>query len=178
MFGPLDPLDDLLTACRAGDREAFGRLFDLCRDRVYGIALGISGDRTAAADVSQEVFMKLLTRIAQFEGRASFATWLYRMVVNTAVDHQRGSRRITPLPETLEDTRRHDHDYERAEQRRRVKRAVRSLPAKLRAPLVLRHVEGLAYAEIAKVLGVSAGTVASRLSRAQTRLSRLLAGEM
>jgi RNA polymerase sigma-70 factor (ECF subfamily) len=175
---PLDPPDDLLASCRAGDREAFGRLFDLSRDRVYGIALGICGDRTAAADVSQEVFMKLLTRIAQFEGRARFATWLDRLVVNTAMDYQRASRRITTLPDTLEDSRRHDHDYERDERRKRVERAVQSLPAKLRAPLVLRHVEGLAYGEIATVLGVSAGTVASRLSRAHTRLSRELAGEV
>ena len=174
----MDPPDDLLASCRAGDREAFGRLFDLCRDRVYGIALGLCGDPTTAADVSQEVFMKLLTRITQFEGRAAFATWLYRMVVNTTVDHQRASRRNVQLSEALVDTRRHDHDFERAERKERVERAVQSLPAKLRAPLVLRHVEGLAYSEIAKVLGVSAGTVASRLSRAHTRLSRELAGDM
>jgi RNA polymerase sigma-70 factor (ECF subfamily) len=82
------------------------------------------------------------------------------------------------LSEALVDARRHDHDFERAEQKERVERAVQSLPAKLRAPLVLRHVEGLAYREIARVLGVSAGTVASRLSRAHTRLSRELAGDM
>ena len=174
----LDPPADLLAACRAGDREAFGRLFDLCRDRVYSIALGICGDRSAAADVSQEVFMKLLTRIAQFEGRASFATWLYRMTVNAAVDHQRAARRATELPEELADARRHDHDYERAERKRRVEHAVQALPAKLRAPLVLRHIEGLSYADIARVLDISAGTVASRLSRALARLSRDLAGEI
>lgn len=174
---PLDPPAELLAACRDGDREAFGRLFDLCRDRVYSIALGLCGDRAAAADVSQEVFMKLLTRIAQFEGRASFATWLYRMTVNTAIDYQRAARRATELPEELADARRHDHDYERADRKRRVERAVQALPAKLRAPLVLRHIEGLSYADIARVLDISAGTVASRLSRALARLSRDLTGE-
>ena len=174
----LDPPADLIAACRAGDREAFGRLFDLCRDRVYSVALGICGERAAAADVSQEVFMKLLTRITQFEGRASFATWLYRMTVNAAVDHQRAGRRATALPDDVVDLRRHDHDYERAERRRRVERAVQALPARLRAPLVLRHIEGLSYNEIAAVLDLSAGTVASRLSRALTRLSRELAGDV
>lgn len=173
-----DPSDELLAACRAGDREAFGRLFDLCRDRVYAIALGISGDRAAAADVSQEVFMKLLTRMAQFEGRARFTTWLYRMVVNAAVDQQRASRRLTTLPESIPDPRRHDDDYARRERRRTIERAVQALPAKLRAPLVLRHVEGLAYDEIARVLNLSAGTVASRLSRAHTRLARELSGDL
>jgi RNA polymerase sigma-70 factor (ECF subfamily) len=170
------PPDDLLSACRGGDREAFARLFDLCRDRVYAVALGICGDRAAAADVSQEVFMKLLTRLPQFDGRASFTTWLYRIAVNAAVDHQRAMRRVVPLPETLEDGRRVEEDYARREQRRRVERAVLGLPPKLRAPLVLRHVEGLAYGEIAAALGISAGTVASRLSRAHARLARELAG--
>ena len=174
----LDPPADLLAACQAGDREAFGRLFELCRDRVYSIALGICGDRGVAADVSQEVFMKLITRISQFEGRASFATWLYRMTVNTAVDHQRAARRATELSEDLADARRHDHDYERADRKRRVERAVQALPAKLRAPIVLRHIEGLSYADIASVLDISAGTVASRLSRALARLSRDLTGEV
>ena len=174
----LDPPADLIAACQAGDRDALGRLFDLTRDRVHAIAFGICGDRVAAADVSQEVFMKLITRIAQFEGRASFATWLYRLVVHAAVDHQRAARRTVPLPETIVDSRRHDRDYEREAQRRRVERAVQALPPKLRAPLVLRHVEGLAYTEIAAVLKLSAGTVASRLSRALARLSHELEGEI
>jgi RNA polymerase sigma-70 factor (ECF subfamily) len=170
------PSDELLSACRAGDREALGRLFDLCRNQVYAVALGMCGDRSAAADVSQEVFVKLLTRLPQFDGRASFSTWLYRIAVNAAVDHQRARRRVVPLPDTLQDSRRVEEDYARREQRRRVERAVLALPLTLRAPLVLRHVEGLAYAEIAVALGISAGTVASRLSRAHARLARELAG--
>jgi RNA polymerase sigma-70 factor (ECF subfamily) len=170
--------NDLLNACRAGDRDAFAQLFDACRDRVYAIALGIANDRNVAADVSQEVFMKLLTRLPQFDGRANFATWLYRIVVNTAIDHQRRSRRTVALPETLEDSRRQDEDYAQRERNARVERAVHALPAKLRSPLVLRHIEGLAYNEIARVLGVSVGTVASRLSRAHARLARELEGEV
>jgi RNA polymerase sigma-70 factor (ECF subfamily) len=170
--------DDLLSACRAGDRQAFADLFELCRDRVYAIAYGVCSDHSVAADVSQEVFMKLLTRLSQYDGRASFATWLYRIVLNTAIDHHRVGRRAVALPETLEDGRRLDDDYARQERRVRVGRAVQALPAKLRVPLVLRHVEGLAYADIAAVLNVSIGTVASRLSRAHARLARELAGEV
>lgn len=173
----LDVPDDLLNACRRGDREAFGQLFDVCRDRVYAIACGIVNDRSTAADISQEVFMKLLTRLPQFDGRASFATWLYRIVVNTAIDQQRRQRHVVALPDTLQDSRRLDDEYARRERRARVERAVQALPPKLRAPLVLRHIEGLAYGEIARVLGVSIGTVASRLSRAHARLARQLEGE-
>jgi RNA polymerase sigma-70 factor (ECF subfamily) len=170
--------DELLRACRAGDREAFGQLFDICRHRVYAIAYGICNDRAAAADVSQEVFMKLWSRLSQFDHRASFATWLYRIAVNTAIDHQRARRESLPLPETLEDSRRLDDDFAQRQRRARVERAVQALPLKLRSPLVLRHVEGLAYSEIARVLGVSTGTVASRLSRAHARLERDLEGEV
>jgi RNA polymerase sigma-70 factor (ECF subfamily) len=174
----LDVPDELLDACRRGNREAFGQLFDACRDRVYAIAYGISNDRSIAADISQEVFMKLLMRLPQFDGRASFATWLYRIVVNTAIDHHRAARKVSALPDHVEDPRRLDDDLARAERAARVERAVRMLPPKLRTPLVLRHVEGLAYSEIAQVLGVSPGTVASRLSRAHARLARELAGEV
>ncbi len=170
------PPETLLVACCAGDREAFARLFDLYRDRVYAVALHMCGDSAAAADVTQDVFMKLLTRLPQFGARAAFTTWLYRIVVNTAIDHQRSSRRLVPLPQALPDERRRaDEEFARAERRRRIGAALQELPAKLRAPLVLRHVEGLAYGEIAAALGISAGTVASRLSRAHARLARKLA---
>ena len=170
------PPETIIAACRAGDREAFARLFDLCRDGVYAVALHMCGEPAAAADVTQDVFMKLLTRLPQFGARAAFTTWLYRIVVNTAIDHQRSRRRVAPLPETLPDTRRPaDDEYARAERRERIAAALQALPAKLRAPLVLRHVEGLAYHDIAGALGISPGTVASRLSRAHARLARELA---
>jgi RNA polymerase sigma-70 factor (ECF subfamily) len=170
------PSEDLLAACRAGDREAFGRLFDLLRDRVYALAVHMCGDRSMAADVTQDVFMKLLTRFPQFGARSAFTTWLYRIVVNTAIDHQRASRRIVALPDTIEDIGHPvDDEYARAERRKRIEAALRTLPTKLRNPLVLRHVEGLAYDEIAAALDISPGTVASRLSRAHARLARELA---
>jgi len=170
------PPEPLIAACCAGDRDAFARLFDLCRDRVYAVALHMSGDPSAAADVTQDVFMKLLTRLPQFDARAAFTTWLYRIAINTAIDHQRRSRRVVPLPAALPDGRPPaDDEYARAERKRRIGAALRALPVKLRAPLVLRHVEGLAYDEIATALGISAGTVASRLSRAHARLARELA---
>jgi RNA polymerase sigma-70 factor (ECF subfamily) len=174
----LEVPNELLSACRAGDRDAFGRLFDACRDRVYAIAYGITNDRSIAADVSQEVFMKLLTRLPQFDGRASFATWLYRIVLNTAIDHQRAARKVVPLPDGIEDGRRLDEDLERVQRQARIQRAMHALPPKLRTPLLLRHIEGLAYAEIAQVLDLSPGTVASRLARAHARLARELAGEV
>jgi RNA polymerase sigma-70 factor (ECF subfamily) len=174
---PLHVPDDLLDACRAGSREAFGRLFDVCGDRVFAIAMGVTGDRTVAADVTQDVFVKLLTRIGEFDRRAQFVTWLYRIAVNTAIDHQRQGQRVVTLSEDIPGRENLEDDYARAERRRQVTCAVQALPPKLRTALVLRHIEGLRYTEIAAVLGVSMGTVASRLARAHAQLARRLEGQ-
>jgi RNA polymerase sigma-70 factor (ECF subfamily) len=174
---PPAPSDALLAACCAGDREAFAQLFDLCRDRVYSLAWHLCGDRAAAADITQDVFMKLLVRLPQFRRQSAFSTWLYRIAVNTALDHRRRWRRTAALDELPAEpvSAAVENGYARAERRSRIRAALLTLPAKLRAPIVLRHVEGLSYDEIAAAIGVSAGTVASRLSRAHARLARELA---
>lgn len=173
---PAAPPVELLDACRQGDRQAFGRLFDLLRDRVYATALHICGDRAAAADVTQDVFVKVFTRLPQFDGRAAFTTWLYRIVVNTAVDQQRASRRFVAMEDPMPDGQRlPDDEYAHVARRRRIAAALKRLPSILRVPVVLRHVQGLSYLEIAAALDLSPGTVASRLSRAYVRLARELA---
>ena len=84
-----------IAACQQGDREALRVLFEEYKDRVYSIALySLSGDETAAGDATQQVFLKLMTRIGQFRGDAEFATWLYRLVVNTCHDEHRKQRRF------------------------------------------------------------------------------------
>ncbi len=172
-----DPADALLAACCAGDREAFAQLFDLCRDRVYSVAWHLCGDRAAAADITQDVFMKLFVRLPQFRGHSAFSTWLYRVVVNTTLDHRRRGRQSAPFDElAVEPSAPAIEDgFVRAERRSRVRAALLLLPAKLRVPVVLRHVQGLSYQEISAALGISTGTVASRLSRAHARLARELA---
>lgn len=167
-------MDELVAACQRGDRDAFGRLFDLHRDRVFRIALGIAGDRDRAADITQDVFMKLLTRLAQFDARSAFTTWLYRIVVTTAIDARRASGRIEPLDDGVAGEARVDDEYARKEQRAHVEHAIRRLPTALRAPLVLRHFADLSYAEIAATLDVPLGTVSSRLSRAYAAVARAL----
>src|SRR5262249_33114804 len=83
----------LIEACQRGDREAFRELFEAHKDRVWSIALHFTGDESAARDVTQQVFLKLFTNITQFRRESSFATWLYRMVVNACLDERRGRRR-------------------------------------------------------------------------------------
>src|SRR6185503_5461388 len=94
--------DRVIKACQAGDREAFRLLFESYKDKVFSIAVySFGGDQTAASDVSQQIFLKLLTTISQFRGDSAFTTWLYRMVVNTCIDEQRKRRRFLPFGESI-----------------------------------------------------------------------------
>jgi RNA polymerase sigma-70 factor (ECF subfamily) len=166
---------EILAACRSGDRDAFRSLYDIYRDRVFSIALYFfHGDRAAAGDAAQQVFLKLLTQVAQFRGDAEFSTWLYRMVVNTCVDMTRRRKRTTEIDETLPSPARQHQDLERDEVKDAVQDAVAELPEQFRIAVLLRHFDDLSYEEMAVALNCSAGTVASRLSRGHRMLAARL----
>lgn len=169
----------VIAACQRGEREAFRALFEAYQDKVYSIALRYSGDRTAALDIAQDVFLKLLASIGEFRGESGFDTWLYRMVVNRCLDHRRRGRRlITVVEEFLNLGRVRENSaldgLLRSEIEEQVQGMVRSLPPEQRIVVVLRYTEGLSYDEIARAAGCSAGTVASRLNRAHKILERRL----
>src|SRR5213594_4513541 len=84
-----------IEACRRGDSDAFRLLFESYKDRVYSIALCFfDGNEAIAKDVTQDVFVKLLTAMSQFQNRSGFSTWLYRLVTNTCLDRKRALRRL------------------------------------------------------------------------------------
>lgn len=170
----------VIEACQAGDREAFRLLFETYKDRVFSIAVySFGGDETAASDVSQQVFLKLMTSIGQFRGDSTFTTWLYRLVVNACIDEQRKRRRFLPFAESTpmsrsEERRPQEKRYARVEIAGSVQAAIKQLTPKLRMAILLKYVEDLSYEEIASVLDCSKGTVASRLNRGHQALARKL----
>lgn len=172
---------DVLDACRRGDRDGFRALYDAHRDRVYSIALRFfHGDGATAADVTQDVFIKLMSNIGSFRGDAGFSTWLHRLVVNACLDRTRAAqaREVTTLPSTLDEVAiepTHEHDMARREAASSVRLAVSSLPAKLRLAILLRYFDDLSYEEMAAAMRCSPGTVASRLSRGHRLLAARLA---
>ena len=178
-----EPIVDerVIEACQAGDREAFRLLFETYQDRVFAIAVySFGGDEAAAADVSQQIFLKLMTSIGQFRGDSAFTTWLYRLVVNACTDEQRRRRRFLAFgnsnPVTrMEQRRPQEKRYAKLEIADSVQAAISELKPKLRMAILLKYVEDLSYEEIAKVLGCSKGTVASRLNRGHQALARKLA---
>jgi len=170
---------EVIEACQRGDWDAFRLLFEAHKDRVYSIALRYCGNEAAAMDIAQETFLKLLSSIAEFRGGASFESWLYRIVVNRCLDHQRRGRRLMPFLEGLLDMVKAPADsilqeLLRAERDQNVQKIVATLPPEQRIVVVLRYTEGLPYDRIAEILGCSPGTVASRLNRAHKALERKL----
>lgn len=172
--------EDLLAACLSGDSEALQTLFEKHQRRVYSIALNFfGGDEQTAKDATQQVFLKLFVKLEQFRSEAEFTTWLYRVVVNTCIDEQRKHKRFFPLADLLglrepRVKKTQEEKYERREMSDEVQRAVADLKLKLRLPILLKYVEGLSYEEIANVLEISPGTVASRLNRGHKALAQKL----
>jgi RNA polymerase sigma-70 factor (ECF subfamily) len=172
--------ESVIEACQEGDREAFRVLFETYKDRVFSIAVySFNGDEAAASDVSQQIFLKLMTTIGQFRGDSAFTTWLYRLVVNTCTDEHRKRRRFLAFDESipmskLEDRKPQEKLFAKLEVADSVQAAIKELRPKLRMAILLKYVEGLSYEEIAEVLGCSKGTVASRLNRGHQTLARKL----
>jgi RNA polymerase sigma-70 factor, ECF subfamily len=168
---------DVIAACQRGDRDSFRLLFETYSDRVFSIATySLGGDQAAASDVTQQVFLKLMTAIRQFRGDSEFTTWLYRMVVNTCIDEQRRRRRFLPFAEStpvsrMVDRRPQEKHLARTEIADSVQAAIAELRPKFRLPILLKYIEGLSYEEIAAVMGCSKGTVASRLNRGHKALA-------
>jgi RNA polymerase sigma-70 factor, ECF subfamily len=175
-----DPIDaHVIRACQEGDREAFRLLFEAYKDRVFSIACYSLGNDAVADDVTQQIFVKLFTRIGQFRGDSEFTTWLYRLVVNSCLDERRKQKRFLPIAESVPvnkgiQSKPPDARYERRELAGSVREAIGELKPKMRAPILLKYIEGLSYEEIAAVIGCSKGTVASRLNRAHKTLARKL----
>jgi RNA polymerase sigma-70 factor (ECF subfamily) len=170
---------DIVESCRRGDRDAFRALYEAYKDKVYSIALYFfHGDESAASDMTQQVFLKLIHGIAQFRGEAGFSTWLYRLVVNACMD---GARRAKPRQlasaaavDALAGPGSQEHDFAREQTARSVRAALSALPVKFRLPMLLRYFEELSYGEMAAAMNCSMGTVASRLNRGHKMLARKL----
>jgi len=177
-MGPEDSF--LIARARQGDLRAFEEIVRLYQRRVYGVALRIVRAHDVADDVAQEAFVRAWRSLDRFELGRPFGPWVCRIAANLAVNHVRSPRaRQEGLPEGHGETPAADPGplgaVLDAEARRVLDEAVATLPAEQRAVFVLRAVEEMSYAEIAEALGISPGTVMSRLFRARERLAKALA---
>ena len=177
---------DLMARLAAGDREALAPLMERHYRRLYRIAVSYLRQPDDALDVVQEAFVKAFQSASRWDGSAEAGPWLARITVNLSIDRWRRNRRraqtFTPLSEsdhvaTLADLGptpdRHVQGLETSE---RLAVALRGLPERQRAVVVLRHYQDMSLEEIAGTLGMSLGTVKSSLHRALHRMRAGLAG--
>jgi RNA polymerase sigma-70 factor, ECF subfamily len=173
---------ELLASARAGDPDAFATLVGRYETRIVRLVRGMVPE-SDTEDVTQEAFLKAFRKIGNFDGRSSFYTWLYRIAANTAMDWRKKERhrRHAPLPEGPEGEDAvpsleagPETAVTRRELAARIDAAIAALPDKYREILLLREIEGLSYEEISKELGMSKGTVESRLFRARERMREVL----
>jgi len=179
---------ELVLAARKGDRDAFRTLFERHHRRAYALAFGVLRHQDDALDVVQDAFIKAHKYLDKFEGNSSFYTWLYRIVMNLAIDHLRKHRRIKPVE--LDEARLEEDDgnlmpkmllggnpgraLQDKEIRIRIDRALDELSDNHRAVLVMRELEGLSYEEMAQAMACSKGTIMSRLFHARRNMQKRL----
>ncbi len=178
--------EQLLTRAAGGDRGALEEIFRRHRLVAYRVAHRLLGHEADALDAVQEAFIKALTHLPSFQGRSSFKTWLLRVVRNAALDlgRQRGRREALAGPLAYRPTGAEEGEplvyeepglaLERADLRRQLQRALALLPTAQRETFVLHAEAELSYREVADVLGISIGTVMSRLHYARQKLRALL----
>lgn len=184
---PSAPDEQLVAWAKDGDTEAFEELIHRHRDKIYARAMIMMRNEGDAIDLSQEAWVKAWQRLRQFQGESSFATWMTRIVINLCLDQIRRQKRtraesIEELEEEAGGVERQmpvtevnpTEGLEQEEVRRRIDEAMGKLTEAHRTVLVLHEFEGLEYKEIAKRVGISIGTVMSRLFYARRRLATLL----
>ncbi len=171
----------LIDRARAGDERAFRELVERHEARVAATVIGMLGPGDEAEDVGQETFIRLHRSLDRFRGDSSLGTYLTRIAINLSLTAlKKRKRRLSrflsqddtrQVPEASWDPR---DEHERAEDVRRVRRAVARLAPNHRAVVVLRMIDGYSTRETSEILGIPAGTVMSRLARAMERLEQEL----
>ena len=175
----------LVERCRRGESEAFELLVRKYYERMVTTAYSVVRRQEDALDVVQNAFLKAYQGIAKFSGRSSFSTWLYRIVVNQAIDWKRRAVRREAvslnadtegkepqvdqrvLPQPVEDPRQAAFG---SEVEAHLERCLESLSPEHQQAILLREIQGLSYQEIAEIMGCRVGTVMSRLHYAREAL--------
>lgn len=186
---PSSPDEALVGWAQKGDTEAFEELVFRHRDKIYARAMMMMRNEEEAMDLSQEAWVKSWQRLHQFQGDSSFATWMTRIVINLCLDQIRRQKKmraesIEQIEEEAGGVERQmpvEHvnpieGLEKEELRKRIDEAMSKLTDAHRTVLVLHEFQGMEYKEIARKVGISIGTVMSRLFYARRRMAALLQG--
>ncbi len=181
----------LIAKAQTGDTAAFRSLVERHQRRAFAIALSLVRDENDARELVQDAFLRVFKGLGSFQGGSSFFTWLYRIITNLSIDLiRKPGRQLGDLDEKrldAEDAQEPDFPLlsrvdgadpaevvRRREIGERLQKALDALPSYHRGVILMREIEGLSYEEMAQVMGVSKGTIMSRLFHARQKLQRAL----
>ena len=183
-----DPDHELVQAILAGDGAAYRGLVERYQGRIFSVVNGMVRNPEDARDLTQDAFVKAYQNLGRFHLRSSFYTWLCRIAMNVAIDHLR--RQKVRQAEQFEDgiatldqggvlsmghlRENPGRNLERKRLQERIQAAMEELPEEQQQVVILREIDGLAYKEIAEVMGIPEGTVMSRLYYARKKLQQAL----
>ncbi len=159
----------LLARCLKNDRQAQRQLYEITHHAVYRLMVRMVGLQEAS-DLTQQVYLKLFSKLHQFAGNSKFETWLYRLASNEALQYLRKNSRKKTTTLIEDPVNQQQPVTERDEQRELLGVALERIEPELRSIFLLREVEEMSYREIAKIIDVPEGTVGSRLNRARRDL--------
>ncbi|HEV8719663.1 MAG TPA: sigma-70 family RNA polymerase sigma factor [Candidatus Binatia bacterium] len=178
--------EELVTLCQQGQGEYFDLLVRRYMEKAFHIAFDFTRNTETAKDLSQDAFLRAFSNIRQFDGRSSFYTWFYRIVVNLCLDHARRKGRVvwesldslneTPgeQPQLADTSFLPEQEAIAGEAKRRADKTLETMPKKQRTAFLLRNHQGLSIADIAKVMKTTEGTVRVYLHRAVAALRQSL----
>ncbi len=178
--------EELVTLCQQGRGECFEPLVQRYMQKAFHIAFGFTRDSETAKDLSQDAFLRAFSRIKQFDGRSSFYTWFYRILINLCLDHARRSGKVTwrslddqsavaDAQRQVADTRFWpEQEAIAGEASRKARQTLQAMPKKQQTAFLLRNNQGLSIADVAKVMKTTEGTVRVYLHRAVAALRQSL----
>jgi RNA polymerase sigma-70 factor (ECF subfamily) len=178
--------EELVALCQQGQGEYFDLLVRRYMEKAFHIAFDFTRNTETAKDLSQDAFLRAFSNIRQFDGRSSFYTWFYRILVNLCLDHARRKGRVvwesldslgeTPgeQPQLADTSFQPEQEAIAGEAKRRADKTLETMPKKQRTAFLLRNHQGLSIADIAKVMKTTEGTVRVYLHRAVAALRQSL----
>jgi RNA polymerase sigma-70 factor (ECF subfamily) len=178
--------EELVALCQQGQGEYFDLLVRRYMEKAFHIAFDFTRNSETAKDLSQDAFLRAFSNIRQFDGRSSFYTWFYRIVVNLCLDHARRKGRVvwesldslneTPgeQPHLADTSFQPEQEAIAGEAKRRADKTLETMPKKQRTAFLLRNHQGLSIADIAQVMKTTEGTVRVYLHRAVAALRQSL----
>ena len=168
-------VQEVVRRAQAGDQDAFHTLYREHAGRVYALCLRLSGDRAAAEELTQDVFVRVWQKLRTFRGESAFSTWVHRLATNVALMAQRSRARRERRVNPVEDPAIYDRGVApTAGARIDLDQALARLPNGAREVFVLHDVEGYGHAEIGRLLGIAEGTSKAQLFRARRLLRGML----